>query len=281
MFSNVRQMKRIASTLASKPASSHYLGTIDYVKRVGQSVGLALWLWVHRPANCYNIATLQAYQQQLPEPFGTDDSTAPLDSLPDSLWLKHFVLGTPQERLPPIARAMKNMLDHDALIWNSNSEEPTAWPHYINEVRMANNKDSRRRLAVSKREQLTIPVAHRAQSRTSEREQRRLVNISTPVVPKKITVPTSTVNPSPKVPTPVQSSPKKKIKLPIKRRAKRIKRKGAPMKITLTSVAIDPVFDILIVSFRSRQFEATTIKVASKNTIRTIEIPWSQVKTPI
>ena len=263
---------------------SHNLGTIDYVKRVGQSVGLALWLWVHRPANCSNIATLQAYQQQLPEPFGNNAPTAPLDSLPDSLWLKHFVLDAPQDRLPPIARAMKNMLDNNALVWNSDSGELTAWPHFTNEVRMAKIQDSRRRLVMPKQDQLAVPVSHRTRSRTSERDQRRPVNISTPIAPEKIVVPTSIIHPSPKVPTPVPSSPKKKSNIPIKGRSKRIKRKGASMNIRRPSVATDPLFEILIVSYRSSEVEATSItskvQVKSKNAIRTIEIQWSQIKTP-
>ena len=133
---------------------------------MGQSIGLALWLWVHRPANCSNIANLYQ-QQQTPfslidvdksehfictpcpdtrnhlRPPTIDDEERhdrvippSIDSLPDSLWLKHFVLDEREENLPPIARAMKNMLDHNALIWNSRNEEAeNLWPHFINQYR--------------------------------------------------------------------------------------------------------------------------------------------------
>jgi hypothetical protein len=70
----------------------------------------------------------------------------PIDTLPDSLWLKRFVLDEPQEYLPPIARAMKNMLDNDMLIWNSEIQKESTWPHFINQYRTRKNKTSLRNL---------------------------------------------------------------------------------------------------------------------------------------
>jgi hypothetical protein len=73
-------------------------------------------------------------------------SLSPLDTLPDSLWLKRFVLDESQESLPPIARAMKNMLDNDMLVWNSDIQDESAWPHFINQYRMTQNETFLRNL---------------------------------------------------------------------------------------------------------------------------------------
>ena len=63
-----------------------------------------------------------------------------IDTLPDSLWLKHFVLDETEEYLPPIARAMKNMLDHNTVICNSENLQENLWPHFINHTRVMQNK---------------------------------------------------------------------------------------------------------------------------------------------
>ena len=128
---------------------------------MGQSVGLALWLWVHRPANCSHINQRidgDKAQQficapcpdignppkfQMMDNLARQDCSIPsIDSLPDSLWLKHFVLDETEECLPPIARAMKNLLDHNASIWNSRNEEENLWPHFINDHRGTENQVS-------------------------------------------------------------------------------------------------------------------------------------------
>lgn len=141
---------------------------------MGQSIGFALWLWVHRPANCSNITNLYQQQQASFSLINADksqdfictpcvdtrnhprlqkiddgerqDHVIPsIDSLPDSLWLKHFVLDETEESLPPIARAMKNMLDHNAVIWNSRNEEAeNLWPYFIDQNRRMGKSSSPR-----------------------------------------------------------------------------------------------------------------------------------------
>ncbi|CAF4030457.1 unnamed protein product [Adineta steineri] len=138
--------------------------TLDYIKRIGQSIGLGLWLWVHRPANCSNISNLYQQQQRSPHlicspcPSVLNDSSLEknhhkqdylipsIDSLSESFWLKRLVLNEPQEYLPPIARAMKNMLDNNALVWNSEIQQESVWPHFINQYRMTQNKSFLRNL---------------------------------------------------------------------------------------------------------------------------------------
>ncbi|CAF3899189.1 unnamed protein product [Rotaria sp. Silwood2] len=145
--------------------------TFDYVKRIGQSIRLALWLWVHRPINCSNISNLYQNEQQqslfpvtnvhksqnfacspcsesssYPLSENIDDqekqdfSIPSFDMLADSLWYQRFVLNESQEHLPPIARAMKNMLDNNTFVWNSESQEENVWPHFINQYRVTQNK---------------------------------------------------------------------------------------------------------------------------------------------
>ena len=133
--------------------SCHHSGTVDFIKRIGQSMGLALWLWVHRPANCsqypprsnFEMTMNEASNYHLTEkhchPSRGDATPAGLlDTLPDSRWLKHFVLDDPEETLPPIARAMKNMFDQNVLIWHADSEDEIVWPHFINQQRTKKDK---------------------------------------------------------------------------------------------------------------------------------------------
>ncbi|CAF0859411.1 unnamed protein product [Rotaria sordida] len=142
--------------------------TFDYVKRIGQSIRLGLWLWVHRPVNCSNISNLNQYEQQQSlfsnmnihksQNFACSQSSSystsenidnqekqefpipSFDILGDSLWYQRFVLNESQEHLPPIARAMKNMLDNNTFVWNSETQEENAWPHFINQYRVTQNK---------------------------------------------------------------------------------------------------------------------------------------------
>ncbi|CAF2128853.1 unnamed protein product [Rotaria magnacalcarata] len=142
--------------------------TFDYIKRLGQSVRLALWLWSHRPVNCSNISSRNQCEQQslfpvasvhklqnstcstnYPTPENMDNqefSIPSIDILADSLWYQRFILNEPQENLPPIARAMKKMLDNDTFIWNSETQKQSPWPHFINQYRVTQNKKCLRNL---------------------------------------------------------------------------------------------------------------------------------------
>ncbi|CAF3649629.1 unnamed protein product [Rotaria sp. Silwood1] len=145
--------------------------TFDYVKRIGQSIRLALWLWIHRPVNYSNISNLYQNEQQQslfsdmnvhksqnfayspclePSSYPVSEnidaqekqtlSIPSFDMLADSLWYQRFVLNESEEKLPPIARAMKNMLDNNTFVWNSDIQEENAWPHFINQYRVTQNK---------------------------------------------------------------------------------------------------------------------------------------------
>ncbi|CAF3469926.1 unnamed protein product [Rotaria socialis] len=142
--------------------------TFDYIKRLGQSVRLALWLWSHRPVNCSNISSLNQCEQQkqqqqqslfpvtsvhklqnsacftnypTPENMANQEFSIPsIDILADSLWYQRFILNEPQENLPPIARAMKKMLENDTFIWDSEIQMQSPWPHFINQYRVTQNK---------------------------------------------------------------------------------------------------------------------------------------------
>ena len=62
------------------------------------------------------------------------------DTLSDLNWYQYTVSNEPHEYLPPIARAMKNMLDNNVFIWNSDAQAEISWPHFINQYRMTKNK---------------------------------------------------------------------------------------------------------------------------------------------
>ena len=63
-----------------------------------------------------------------------------INTLSDSNWYKYTISNEPHEYLPPIARAMKNMLENDVFIWNSDAQADISWPHFINQYRMIQDK---------------------------------------------------------------------------------------------------------------------------------------------
>ncbi|CAF0889797.1 unnamed protein product [Adineta steineri] len=174
--------------------------TLDYIKRIGQSIGLGLWLWVHRPANCSNISNLYQQQQISPDlicspcPDVLNDSSLEknykqdylipsIDSLSESFWLKRLVLNEPQEYLPPIARAMKNMLDNNALVWNSEIQQESVWPHFINQYRMTQNKSFLRNLYVNNEYETNFSQKLSSSSKHTMNEK----NLDIPIMPTSIT----------------------------------------------------------------------------------------------
>lgn len=76
--------------------------------------------------------------------------------LVDSLWYQRYVCDQPPEYLPPIARAMKNMIDNDTFIWNSPTQIANLWPHFINQYRIKQDKASVHSL--SENNELKLPL---------------------------------------------------------------------------------------------------------------------------
>ena len=136
------------------------------MKKIGQSIGLALWLWVHRPANCSHVANLSGYSTDQgicsdlgrindqmgscsigSSPVRKECNQRLIDRFPDSHWLKNVILNETEESLPPIARAMKNILDHNMIIWDSQRQEEHPWPHFINPYRRSSHHRLERKLS--------------------------------------------------------------------------------------------------------------------------------------
>lgn len=135
-------------------------------------MGLALWMWVHRPANCSHYSQRHQPCSNYQYTSSTDPSReiGLLETLPDSRWLKHFVLDDPQETVPPIARAMKNMLDRNVLIWDADSQNEIVWPHFINQQRMKQDKRFRRQLNEHTSDETQLSDADRPTATSSIRE---------------------------------------------------------------------------------------------------------------
>ncbi|CAF0784311.1 unnamed protein product [Didymodactylos carnosus] len=147
--------------------------TFDYVKHFGQSVVFALWLWTHRPTKCSQLANqlsstipginvrckttptrLCTHQKKCEvcppcsdnfcchevaidaKQFSEDqDDEKDVSCInePSSLFLKHLILDEQREYLPPITRALKNMLDNNYdYVTDETKDSSILWPHYIN-----------------------------------------------------------------------------------------------------------------------------------------------------
>ncbi|CAF1303330.1 unnamed protein product [Adineta steineri] len=225
--------------------------TLDYIKRIGQSIGLGLWLWVHRPANCSNISNLYQQQQQrspdlicspcpdvlnessLEKNYKQDYLIPSIDSLSESFWLKRLVLNEPQEYLPPIARAMKNMLDNNALVWNSEIQQESVWPHFINQYRMTQNKSFLRNLYGNNEYQTNFSQKLPSSSKHTTNEK----NLDIPIMP------TSTTGINKKSPRQLGTSVQQNTIIPsIHFTKKPIKQKQPPNEVTISqSVDNQPV----------------------------------------
>lgn len=84
------------------------------MKRLGQSIGVGLWLWTHRPKQNSSQSTLNHALSNGP--------------VTNSWWLNNFIFDQSKETLPPIASVMKTIIDNDVSLCDSSTVNDPLWP---------------------------------------------------------------------------------------------------------------------------------------------------------